>query len=959
MLREFLSWNEPFLPQAAARLIDHHADAALGVARLERAWVVLPGGRAGRRLKELLVDAADQRGLRLVPPTIMTVGVLGHRLAPFQHPVASGLERVLAWSHALHAQPHELMQKLFTRVPEAGRPAAWTALARELDGVSRTVAAGGLRFSDIADRLHADGHRSEAARWARLARIQQAYEDALAQPSSTAAARCDADLERIAAASPLRPPADSIWLLGLAELNAVTRRQLAALDEWVALHALVHAPSDRADDFDRFGCIRAERWATAQLDVPDEQIHFAETPDEQARLAAEWLAALDGRYTPEEILIGTPDADVVPFIESQLERAGVPTRDAAGSSLRDTGPVRLLAAIAEVLSSGRSYESIAALVRHPDVERWIDAPDDMLTALDHWTLEHVPARMVAPYLGTSNEAERVRWVMDRLDRNLLSTWAGEQPLEAWAGVVRTVLLEVYGKHEADPASPASRRLGRIFEAIEYGLRTLETVSDALAPSCTGLEALRLLLEDCTSTRLPARADERAIELLGWLELHLDDAPATLITGVNEGTLPESIRGDLFLPDSLRSRLGLEDNTQRYARDLYRLTAILHSRRALALITGRRRASGDPLRPSRLLFASAPERVVHRVTQMQGNSQVDVPHRADPPSASKPAPASRFVLPPQPELRHAPSSLSVTDFRGLLDDPYTWAITRHLKLEPLRDDAMELDAARFGSLAHTVLERFGRREAERHAHGHVETDPKRICTELDEALERVVQGRFTRSTRIGVALQVEQLRGRLHALADWHADWVAQGWRVQAVEVATPMGGIPLPLDEGRSMGLRARIDRVDVHSAEGRWAVWDYKTSETGTTPDAAHRRGRGPSARWVDLQLPLYRWLVMQGMSGLAAPPTGTEITVGFIALPRALDGVGGTHATWTQPEFDDALEVARDVARTLLDEPLLFNPDHRPSFTSDELGALLGHALLTDDPDDPGAYSSDGGSE
>ena len=89
-----------------------------------------------------------------------------------------------------------------------------------------------------------------------------------------------------------------------------------------------------------------------------------------------------------------------------------------------------------------------------------------------------------------------------------------------------------------------------------------------------------------------------IELLGWLELPLDRAPALVATSFNEGCVPTSVNSDLFLPNALRQQLGLLDNRRRYARDAYALSVLLASRQELTLdcrpaVGGRRSADSQP------------------------------------------------------------------------------------------------------------------------------------------------------------------------------------------------------------------------------------------------------------------------------------------------------------------------------------------------------------------------------
>ena len=99
---------------------------------------------------------------------------------------------------------------------------------------------------------------------------------------------------------------------------------------------------------------------------------------------------------------------------------------------------------------------------------------------------------------------------------------------------------------------------------------------ALDPEIEGPEALRLLLRQLDGETIAPLADPDAVELLGWLELPLDDAPALVVCGMNDQTIPDSLSADLFLPDHIRRQLGIEDNDRRYARDLYALSVLAAS-----------------------------------------------------------------------------------------------------------------------------------------------------------------------------------------------------------------------------------------------------------------------------------------------------------------------------------------------------------------------------------------------
>ena len=58
---------------------------------------------------------------------------------------------------------------------------------------------------------------------------------------------------------------------------------------------------------------------------------------------------------------------------------------------------------------------------------------------------------------------------------------------------------------------------------------------------------RAAASTATCRRRRPATDKTTVELLGWLELLLDDAPFAVVTGFNEGRVPESSDTDSLLP----------------------------------------------------------------------------------------------------------------------------------------------------------------------------------------------------------------------------------------------------------------------------------------------------------------------------------------------------------------------------------------------------------------------------
>src|SRR5699024_8698276 len=106
---------------------------------------------------------------------------------------------------------------------------------------------------------------------------------------------------------------------------------------------------------------------------------------------------------------------------------------------------------------------------------------------------------------------------------------------------------------------------------------------------------------------------------GLLELSLDDAPILFITGMNEGNIPSSINSDPFLPNQMRTELGLQDNSKRYARDFVLLAGAVKNRENVSLIVPKAGDQGDPLAPSRLFFACSEKKTVERIQRFYDKS----------------------------------------------------------------------------------------------------------------------------------------------------------------------------------------------------------------------------------------------------------------------------------------------------------------------------------------------------
>ncbi len=939
--RIFLGWDAPALVSAADWLVGRAGgDGPIDLG----GWVVVvPGRRAGRRLTELLLDCAERLGRPLTPPRTLTVGALPELLYRPAVPIADELTCRLAWAAALRGTDAHLLQRVLPEPPAAGDAGQWDALAAMVMRLHRELAGEALTFGDVA-RLgcQMDGFNDEP-RWRALAEVHGRYRQQM-----QAIGRCDRSDARLDAARGGELCCErKLCLVGLSDMPGVVRAMLERAE--CEAHSLVQAPETLADRFDGWGAVISDAWLDAPIDIDEDCLRVAERPVDQAVELVRCLDGFEGRYSAEQITIGVGDDQLVSYLEQLLPEFGVPMRYAAGRPVARTGPYRLLSACGEYLRDS-SYRAFAALLRHPDLSGWLlthggeggalapDAVDSWLTLLDRYYADHLQGRITERWLGAERVREPLRRVYEAVHRpELLGGLSGRGALSAWAEPIAQVLRSVYGAEAINRHTPEGRAVVAACAALGDGLQQLQGLPEALDGVCGADEAIALVLRLAEQAAVPPEADEAAVEILGWLELALDDAPAMVVVGFNEGAIPESRNADVFLPNGLRSVVGLPDNDRRYARDAHALSAIVRSRDDVALIAGRCTAAGDPLTPSRLMFAVDDEAAARRVVRFYG----DEPRAASslvPPDAT-PAARSAFVLPPERVVRaERPFEyLRVTDFRAVLTDPYRFCLARGLGLEPLDDLAVEMDGGVFGGLAHDVLERFGRSEV------NDATEAGRIVSYLDGALDRLVVERFGRQPQPAVRVQLAQMRERLHRFAEWQAGWAEAGWRIAGVEVRFSERDAALVVD-GEPMYLHGKIDRIDHRPDTGEWAVFDYKTSDKGAGPDETHRTKSG---RWVDLQLPLYRhllrcWFDESGRPRVA-PESVDEVKLGYLLLPGRGEADTLAEASWGADVLASADNEAAGVVRLVRGGAFTYDPERRVSF--DPFAELCGVEQFADD--------------
>lgn len=921
MTRHFLGWDGPALERAAAYLHEHHG-------RGENGWdlsgviAVVPARRAGRRLIEILVTQAQSAGHALSPPRIVTAGGLPELLYQPNQPIASDLEAQLAWVSALRGFSQDTLAELLPNPPGEDDLPGWWAIAKQLRSLDDDLAGHMMQFQDVA-RLCTERKfdlRGEA-RWDVLATIGQAYRETLNTQHLTDrnTARRDAVIQDSCA---LQDDQAHIVLIATPDLNDTAAAMLRQVPDQVS--TLVMAPASHSDGFDELGVFKTSYWQTRSVDLQPQQVCFVERVSdqpgkllEQVSAERDRLHAADETLSADRVTVGLGDEKSAEAVMRTLELAEIPSRHAAGLSADRSRPAVLLRALGAFMEQQR-HDALARLLRHADIESCLNQSDndgetrttieDWLSLLDTYATRHLQGKLTGDWLGNPERQAKLKALRDRVMALLPVHPSEKRPLPAWSIPIAEALQQVYTYTTLNEHDTDDRRLAQSLESIAGLLREQAEVKPdaATCPKLTAAQAISLTLDRLAEATLPDDGGEPAVELLGYLELALDDAPVLMVTGMNEGLIPTSRNADAFLPDRARTALTMHDNAHRYARDLMLLNAIVHSRPTVRLIAARRSDEGDPLTPSRLLLACDDKTLVARVRAFFDESQADAPA---PPLPLAHGDSDRFLI-PKPTLNHEPiKELHVTAFRQYLACPYRFYLRYVLGLNTLNDRAIEMDPMSFGTLAHDVLQSFGQSDA------RDDSQPRGIRTYLESQLDELVARRFGKEPRAAVRIQVEQLRQRLERFADTQAQLIQDGWRIQHVEEELRAEIIV----DGEPFTIKGKIDRIDRHDTLG-WRVYDYKTGDTAKPPEKTHRVGPKDARSWVDLQLPLYRDLCTAlGVTG--------DVQLGYMNLPKADDGAGPALADWGQDDLSAAVQ-ARDGVITALRQQIFWPPNDAPKY-------------------------------
>ena len=513
----------------------------------------------------------------------------------------------------------------------------------------------------------------------------------------------------------------------------------------------------------------------------------------------------------------SPDRMLTRQVTAALDRWDIKPDDSAGTPLALSPPGRMLRHVADLFGQQITGEVLLTLLKHPLCHSGDNNRGDHL----RWTRElELNLRRYGPPFPTAETlaAWAAKTSKDGDDRTLWAAWIGglidglesvrdRSLADHLAAHLQLSELLCAGAGHAGSGGLWSEAAGREARRICDNLQSHADAGGALTPrEYTSLFGA-VLSEGSVRDRDAAHPN---ILIWGTLEARVQGADLVILGGMNEGVWPEAAKPDPWLNRKMRreSKLLLpERRIGLSAHDYQQAVA------AKQVWISRAKRSSDA--------ETVPSRWVNRLVNLMGglpaqNGQDALQQmRARgndwlAKSAALSTPAEKVKSAhrpsPRPPVDARPKSISVTQVKTLIRDPYAIYARKVLRLGALDPLAADPSPSLRGMIIHEVLENFV-------AQGIDPTAPD-ACDKLLQIADQILQRRCPWPT-----IRMQWL-SRLERVADvFMAGEIARAELAQK-SLLERKGKITVGTT---GVDLTCQADRIDL-THDGLAYVYDYKT---------------------------------------------------------------------------------------------------------------------------------------
>ena len=516
----------------------------------------------------------------------------------------------------------------------------------------------------------------------------------------------------------------------------------------------------------------------------------------------------------------TPDRMLTRQVTAALDRWEIRPDDGGGTPLPLSPPGRMLRHVADLFGKPVTGESLLTLLKHPLCNTGSAERNNHLRYTRDLELKlrrsgpPFPTTETLANWAEKSDADRIQWAnwLGSLITNIDDTTPHSLADRLSAHLALTE------RFCAGPSTDGSGELWR-----ETAGREARLICDNLTAHADAGGAVNpreyaamfgAILADGT-VRNPDGAQPNIL-IWGTLDARVQSADLVILGGMNEGIWPEAAAPDPWLNRNMRKQAGLLLPERRIGLSAHDYQQAVAGKEVW--ISRAKRSADAETVPSRWvnrlvnLLAGLPDQNGQKALERMradGNSWLDKSAALSKPKR-KIDPAKRPS--PRPPIAARPKSISVTQVKTLIRDPYAIYAQKVLRLKELNPLIPTVDFRLRGIIIHEILEKF------------IAGSTLAADENARSILMQIAQDIFTRDCP-WPTIRAQWL-SRFDRIADLYLAGEQDRQALAASHTLETWGEIPVP-DTG--VTLTCQADRIDL-TANGSALIYDYKTGQIPTT---------------------------------------------------------------------------------------------------------------------------------
>lgn len=924
MIKHFLGWKKPISILSAEKLISYQKKGKYHAIDLSHILVVIPTKQSGRLLESELLKIAEKQEMVLFPPEFKTP--LNLLELPEESP--NSLDEQTSMMEAISS--FIKLPYLFPQgIPKMdnGRFDA----AKTICTLRSTLAEQGLSIADAEKNEVIQ--QNEPERWKDLTKLETKYKEILNRRGYID--RTEALIK--ASHNATEKKYDKVIVVSVPDPLPLAINALIKISNDTDVEIWINAPDSEKDSFNNFGVPIEGSFEKSDC-LFDENLSVVCKPEDAAEKSIQILSE-KGETSVDDIALALFTEElIIPFSDS-YNRRGYSTYDPAGETCGKGVLFNLIRDFIQFFAT-EEIEHFLSLLRNPHFTEFITKSssdrNQFLKQLDEYHDNTLPTNAKWFYNTILMIPEDTRYsflknCFSDFPASLKAVLLSSEKLQI-IDILINFLSDIYSSSKTFIDDNQNELFQLKAEKISTVLKEFsEKVSEF---NISTKEISRLLLSNIENSNVYIAHSANSIPLQGWLEMNWTPASYVILAGFNEGYIPDSITADLLLPESARKSLRIKNNSQRMTRDLFLMRTLMESRKeSLYTIVLKTTSQGDPLKPSRILFACNQEKLVDRALYLFAENS--------PQSFSKPLTSERYeekLLKPNFDNLKI-EKLSVTSLKNYLTCPFRFYLGSIKKMEHLYGNANEMDNRMFGTLCHWAIEQYGK------YYNEDQFDVSKVEQFLKTKLIQKAHNKFGEKFSLAVELQLENLKRRLEKAAIVEVESRVEGWEIIESEF-----NVEYVID---NIKITGKIDRIEYNKTLKYWRIIDFKTSSKAEDPEKGHfskkitddlpeefcffAEGENSKQTWINLQLPLYIYLLDKSESVVASDgekfnSSLNNFDIGYFNLPDAISETGLYFWKNYSSSITNAASICAEEIITRIKNYVFWPPNNRVQYDNFE---------------------------